>query len=140
MAKLQHMCLCECDHPLQIKTICLIMIISKLLMQGNKVGALGFEPRISRTRIVNVTVTLYPGIFTPYQAMLWCGAMALYYKAFAINPINKIPIKLKVKERGINHNVFIFEKPSKLIPSSSGNGEAIINPPIKNVSHLKDFR
>jgi hypothetical protein len=21
MAKLQHMCLCECDHPLQIKTI-----------------------------------------------------------------------------------------------------------------------
>ena len=64
---------------------------------------------------------------------------ARYYKALAINPIKIIPIKLKVKEREINVNVLIFEKPIKLIPNSSGKGEAMINPPTKNVSHLKDL-
>ena len=33
----------------------------------------------------------------------------------------------------------IFENPSKLIPSSSGNGEARMNPAIKKVIHLCAF-
>lgn len=48
-----------------------------------------------------------------------------------------MPIKLNVNESGINHVVFIFENPSKLMPISSGKGDAMMKPPAKKVSHLK---
>lgn len=48
-------------------------------------------------------------------------------------------MKLKTNEIGMNHNVFIFEKPRMLIPISSGNGDAIISPPTKRDAHLKSL-
>ncbi len=61
------------------------------------------------------------------------------YKALATNPIASIPIKLEIKEIGINQVVFIFEKPNKLIPNSSGKGEAIIRTPITKANHLNNL-
>ncbi len=40
----------------------------------------------------------------------------------------------------MNQDVFILEKPNKLIPSSSGSGEAIIKPPTNNDSQRKSLR
>ena len=46
-----------------------------------------------------------------------------------------MPMKLKVKERKIKDLVVSLEKPSKLIASSSGNGDAMIKPARRKVSH-----
>ena len=59
--------------------------------------------------------------------------------ALAINPIINIPRVLKIKETGINNEVFVLENPIIIMPNSSGNGEAMINAPRKNVNHLKNF-
>jgi len=44
-----------------------------------------------------------------------------------------------MNEKGINCLIFILESPKILIPSSSGNGEAIIIPPIKKEKRRKSF-
>lgn len=59
--------------------------------------------------------------------------------ARASTPITKIPIKLKKKEIGINTDIFALDRPRRLIPSSSGKGEAIRRPPARKVNHLKYF-
>ena len=53
MAKLQHMCLCECDHLPQIKTIHSLIITNKGKMGNHEysentkiVGPLGIEPSL----------------------------------------------------------------------------------------------
>lgn len=61
------------------------------------------------------------------------------HNALAIKPIIKMPMKLKVKEIGINHDILNLEKPRMLTPNSSGNGEAMIRAPARNVNHLKYF-
>ncbi len=106
MAKLQHMCLCECDHPPQIKTILLNNYIITPI-----VGALGFEPRVSRTRIVNVAVTLCPGIFTPYQALLWFEAMTClisYYLMFFLKYVLKYDVSQPQHIDKIVQNEILF--------------------------------
>src|SRR3989344_3574537 len=62
-----------------------------------------------------------------------------YAIARATKPMSTMPIKLKKNERGMNHDIFIFRKPKKPIPSSSGKGEAMIKPPTKNDNHRKSF-
>jgi len=55
------------------------------------------------------------------------------------NTIKKIPIEFRIKEIKANLKVFIFEKLNKLMPISSGSGEAIIKAPIKGSVQLKYF-
>lgn len=51
-------------------------------------------------------------------------------------PIKVMPMKLEIKEKRMNDEDLIFENPKIVIPSSSGNGDAIIKLAIKKVSHL----
>lgn len=48
-----------------------------------------------------------------------------------------MPIKLKTKEIGTNTFICVLEIPKRVIPSSSGRGEAIINPPKIGKSHFR---
>lgn len=50
-----------------------------------------------------------------------------------------MPNELKVNEISTNNGVFIFDKPKRLTPNSSGSGEAMIKAPSSQVSHLKSL-
>jgi len=75
----------------------------------------------------------------------------LRYKGFKVKYVQNITdvghltdvgedkIMKGAKERGMNRRVFIFEKPKRLIPNSSGKGEAIITHPARTVNHLKSL-
>jgi len=60
--------------------------------------------------------------------------------ARATRPIARMPKKLKMNESIAKYFTRIFENPRTAIPSSSGKGEASMNPPTKNVIHLKKRR
>lgn len=53
--------------------------------------------------------------------------------------IIKIPRELRIKDIGINKDVFIFERPIIASPSSSGSGDATTKAPRKGTNHLKSL-
>ena len=57
----------------------------------------------------------------------------------AIRQIIRIPREFRIKDTGINKEVFIFEKPIIANPISSGSGDATTNAPIKGTIHLKSL-
>ncbi len=57
----------------------------------------------------------------------------------AKNPITKIPPALNKNESNKKNLLLVFDKPSIAIPSSSGNGEAIIRAPKNGAKKWKSF-
>ena len=60
--------------------------------------------------------------------------MEAIYNALATKHTITIPTKLHTKEIGMNTESRVFTKPKKLIPSSSGRGDAMMSPPKRNVN------
>src|SRR3989344_4873848 len=73
MAKLQHMCLCECDHPLQIKTI-----REPILSQANR-----FINLSGRWESNQVCTNPNRAYYRYTTARLLC--LTLIYKGFSVN-------------------------------------------------------
>lgn len=69
--------------------------------------------------------------FLPMTDFLRLNSNLSYRKIDDAETIRNIPIEFIVKEIGRNSKVFIFEIPIRVTPISSGNGDAIINAPIK---------
>ncbi len=52
----------------------------------------------------------------------------------------KMPTELSKKDNGRNNEVFIFDKPIIVRPSSSGKGEATTKAPKNGITHLKNLK